>query len=165
MAYPWPQGAALTFTDLNAAFALAYAQAQTAQATASNALALTNTSVITLGPPRPVSVTLNWPAIPVANGTYILSATLPYALTVTSIDAAIGSAGGSIQAQFRANGVTIGNLSGVAVSAPTKTNTLAVAQPSNPVTIGVGSTIDVVVTVTGGTPIDAYLCLNGLRTT
>lgn len=165
MPFPWNQGQTLTFTDLNAAFANAYAQAALAQTTASAAQGLATSTANSLGPPKPISVTVNWPAQTVVSGVYVLSGTLPYGLTVTSVDASIGSNLGVLTAQFRGNGVTIGNLVNLTVTQPVKTNFPAAAQLSNPLSVGAGSVLDVVINVTGGAPTDAYLCLNAVRTT
>lgn len=164
MGYPWDMGAKLTFTDLNAAFALAYANAQAALLSAAGAQTTANNTAAALTIGKPVSVTLNWPALTAISGTYVLSATLPYALLVTSVDANIGTNQGVITAQYRANGVTIGNLTSLSVTQPVKTNFPAVAGPSNPLQVGAGSLLDVVINVISGAPIDSYLCLNGIRT-
>lgn len=164
MPYPWDLGEELTHTDLNAIIGQVIANTATAQTAAATALGLAQATQANLGPPKPVAVTLNWPAIPVTAGTYVLSATLPYNFLASSLDVFVGSNGGSFNITPRANAQVIGATSNIPVSVALKTNVALVAGPSNPLTLNAGSVVDIVVSSVVGTPVDAYVCLNGFRT-
>jgi hypothetical protein len=162
--YPWSSLDDLLAADLNAAFVTAYSTATLAQTLASNAnsyaasaLTVAQTAAARL---TPMSVTLNWPAgMVVAAGTYVLVGTAPYGFTVTSADASVGSAGGTLIVAFRNAGLYMGSLGSFVVSAATKTNFPAIG---NNLTVAAGALVDVVVTITGQ-PANAYLVLNGAK--
>lgn len=113
------------------------------------------------GAASPLSVTLNWAGgTTVVAGTYLFTGTAAYPFTVTSLDASVGTAGGTITAQVRNAGATVGGLGAAAISAAGKTNFPASGANR---AVAAGATVDVVLTVTG-TPTNAFLTLNGVKT-
>lgn len=155
MTYPWHSLDTLNHDDLNSAFALAYQNDATALALASQAYNSTQARL-------PIAITINWPAgLQVANGTYILSGTAPYAFNITSIDAGVGTAGGSFTVRVRNDGMTAGDLGSVTVNAAQKTRTFA---SGNNNTVNIGAQVDVVISVITGLPADSFLVINGIRT-
>lgn len=107
----------------------------------------------------PVAITVNWPNIPVVGGTYVLTGTAPYGFTVTSADASIGSAGGSMIVGFK-NGPHPIQFS-FTLTQFTKTNFPATGPF---LTVNPGTTVSLSITVASGAPADAYVTLNGTRT-
>jgi hypothetical protein len=108
-----------------------------------------------------VSLTLSWSGgTTVTDGTYLFTGTAAYAFDIGSLDASVGSAGGTITAELRNAGVDVGGLGAVSVTAPAKTRFLASGANFS---VLAGSTVDVVLTVTGA-PTDAFLVLNGVKT-
>jgi hypothetical protein len=163
--YPWSFDAPLTSSDLNAALGLAINTANAASISALNATSLAAGATATVAALQTqmgaMAITLNWPAgLSVTAGTYVLTGAAPYGFTATSVTASIGSAGGSITANFRNAGLSMGNLGTLVVTAAAKTTTPA---SGNNLTVSPNATVDVLVTITG-TPADAFLTLNGTRT-
>lgn len=155
MSYPWTSLSVLTHDDLNAAFALAYQNDASASSLATIAYNSTQARL-------PIAITINWSAgMLVSGGVYILTGTAPYAFDINSIDAGIGSAGGSFTVQVRNNGATAGDLGGVLVNSIPKTRTIA---SGNNNTVNIGSQVDVVISVITGLPADSFLVINGIRT-
>jgi hypothetical protein len=153
--YPWAHGDELLAADLTAALAVAYANDAAAISTANQALASAQARL-------PIAVTLNWSAgLVVTAGTYILTATAPYAFNINSIDVGIGSAGGSFVAQVRCDSIAVGGLGAVQVNTVQKTRTIA---SSNNNTVNIGSQVDVVISAITGLPADSFLVINGVRT-
>jgi len=118
-----------------------------------------------LSAPLSGSVTRAWNGgeIVVA-ATYQIAYTVPFALTISSMDSSVGSVGGSsftanVQIVHAGVATSVTGLAAVAVNSATKTNTLATA--SNVASAGDG--IQIVITAPAGNPTDAILCLNFSR--
>lgn len=111
-------------------------------------------------PSSGLSITLNWAGGSVTgDGTYLFTGSAAYNFFITSLDASIGSAGGSLAATVRNAGLTAGGLSAVAVSNAGKTH-----YPASGANLAVtaGAIVDVLISVSG-TPTDTFLTLNGVR--
>jgi hypothetical protein len=154
--YPWHQGDVLHFDDLNAAFANSNTQSEAAQTQASAAQIATATLQQKLAP---IAITLSFPGA-INAGTYVLTGTAPYSFTINSIDASIGSVGGSIVLGVRNNGQLVGGISAVSVNTPNKANTLATGGLA---IVAAGSTVDVVISNVIGSPVGGYFVLNAAR--
>jgi hypothetical protein len=108
-----------------------------------------------------LSITLNWAGgVVVADGTYLFAGSSAYPFAVSSLDASVGSAGGTMTATVRNAGATCGGLGALAISVDGKTNFPA---SGGSLEVLAGAVLDVVLTVTGA-PTDAYLTLNGIKT-
>lgn len=149
--YPWNPGEPLFAGALDAAFAKAYTDAATALATAQAAQAAATA-------PKPLSATLSFPG-PLTAGTYLFTGTAPYPFTITSIDASVGASGGTITANIRNAGSSVGGLSALSITSSTKTNFPASGAA---VAVLAGATVDAVLTITGS-PIGAFIVLNGVH--
>lgn len=111
-------------------------------------------------PSKGVSITLGWGgALATAAGTYLFTGTAPFAFTISSLDANVGGASGTITATVRNAGATCGGLSALSITSSTKTN--FAASGSN-LSVSAGAVVDVVITISG-TPSGGYLVLNGAR--
>lgn len=149
--YPWKPGDPLYASSLDAAFSKAYTDSATALATAQAAQAAT-------AAPKPLSATLSFPG-PLTAGTYLFTGTAPYPFTITSIDASVGTSGGTITANVRNAGSTVGNLGAVFIASSTKTNSPASGSGT---AVAAGATVDAVLTTTG-LPVGAFIVLNGVH--
>jgi hypothetical protein len=95
----------------------------------------------------------------VVNGTIIVIQKAPFALTINSMDYAVGSAGGSFTVAVKIAGTNVTGLSAVAVSSATSANAAATAAN----TVTAGQTITVVISATTGSPTGGNLQINGTR--
>lgn len=147
--YPWKPGEELDAVPLNAAIGAAQAAANTALSTAQAAQAAATAA-------KPLSATLSFPNLLTA-GTYLFTGTAPYTFTINSLDASVGTSGGTITATVRNAGVSVAGLTGISITSATKTNF-----PATSGAVLAGATVDVVITLTGS-PTNAFLVLNGVH--
>lgn len=143
--YPWQPHDNLDAAALDAAFAQAFASA-------GQALSIAQAAQAALSVAKPFSMTISFPQV-VVSGTYVITGTAPYALTITSCDASVGSGTGVIAASFRSNGVAFGTAS---ISQSAKTSFMVTGA------VPAGATIDMVIAVTGS-PTGAFIVLNGVH--
>jgi hypothetical protein len=107
-----------------------------------------------------LALTLGWGGgMAVTPGTYVFVGTAAYPFVVTSLDASVGSAGGTITANVRNAGNSVGGLGAAAITLAGKTNYPASAANA---LVMAGATIDVVLALTGS-PAGAFLSLNGTK--
>jgi hypothetical protein len=114
--------------------------------------------VASVGTPVAFGIDFSQGAV-VVNGTIIVIQKAPFALTINSMDYAVGSAGGSFTVAVKIAGTNVTGLSAVAVSSATSANAAATAAN----TVTAGQTITVVISATTGSPTGGNLQINGTR--
>lgn len=120
----------------------------------------TPTATSVLASAGKMALTLNWGGgMPVSAGTYVFAGTAAYAFVIGSLDASVGSAGGTITANVRNAGNSVGGLGAAAITLAGKTNFPASAANA---LVTAGATVDVVLALTGS-PAGAFLSLNGTK--
>lgn len=108
-----------------------------------------------------LSLTMSWPAGAVAaNGTYLFTGGAAYAFSVSSLDGAIGSAGGMLSVAVVINGTPVNGLGAVVISTTNKVRTLASGSAN---TVNPGDIVAAILTVSGA-PTDSYIVLNAIKT-
>jgi hypothetical protein len=107
-----------------------------------------------------LALTLGWGGgLAVTAGTYQFVGSAAYPFAITSLDASVGSGGGTITANVRNAAASVGGLSAAAITLAGKTN--FPASGTNLLVLA-GATVDVVVAITGS-PVAAFLSLNGVK--
>lgn len=144
--FPWNAGDKLDAVPLNNQFIAQQNQIDSLQ-----------TQVGVLQQNNSSSVTVNWAAGTITQaGTYIVSATAPFAMTINSIDTSVGTTGGSFSASVQINGTSVGGLNAVAVNNAAKTNTPATGANA----VLAGAMVALVISNVSGTPSGGFVCLN-----
>jgi hypothetical protein len=110
-------------------------------------------------PAAGLSLTLSWGSQVVSAGTFVFTGTAAYPFVIGSLDASVGYGGGTITANVRNAGSSVGGLGAAAITLAAKTNFPASGAHT---IVPTGATVDVVLALTG-TPVGAFLSLNGTK--
>ncbi len=151
--YPWSSGQPLGAAQLDAAFNNVYALYN-------NLATVIGTIQATGSVGGPVGITVNWSGLSVVTpGIYIVELFAPFALTISSINYAIGTNGGSFSVSVLNAGVAVTGLSTVPVSNIVVQTALATGNN----VVAQGTTLELSVSGVVGNPTGSVIQINGTR--